>query len=67
MWTKARALAELLPPHPIEYADAEVAFKTPAYLGSGLTLLTAPAANGTIFELRDSRAQKPHLRGILKL
>jgi len=67
MWTKARALAELLPPHPIEYADVEVAFKTPAFLGGGLTLLTAPAANGTIFELRDSRAQKPHLRGIVKL
>jgi hypothetical protein len=65
MWMKARALAALLPPAPVARAEARVSFKTPALLPGGLTLLIAPESDPTLFELRDGRDQKPHLRGVV--
>ncbi len=65
MWSKARALAALLPQAPIERAAARVAFKTPVFLPGHVTLLVAPDASPTIFELRDGREIRPHLRGEL--
>ena len=65
MWTKARALAQILPNAPIERAQVRVAFKTPAFLPGGACVMVAPDTAPLIFELRDRREQKPHLRGIL--
>lgn len=66
MWTKAHALAQLLPDEPIEHAEVRVAFKTPAFLPGGACLMVAPDSSPLVFELRDRREQKPHLRGLLK-
>jgi acyl dehydratase len=62
MWTKARALAALLPPHPLEAASAAVEFKLPLWLPGDATLWTADDA-ATAFEVRDTAGEKPHLRG----
>jgi len=67
MWSKARVLAHLLPQEPIERARAYVAFKTPAFLPGGVSLLVAPQSAPVLFELRDRREQKPHLRGTLEV
>lgn len=66
MWSKARALAALLPQAPVATADIDVAFKTPAFLPGTALLLSTRTADTTIFELRDGNAEKPHLRGLLR-
>ena len=65
MWSKARAIAALLPNAPVETLTAAVAFKTPAFLPGGACLLAGPPAEPRLFELRDRREAKPHLRGTL--
>ena len=65
MWSKARALAELLPRRPIERARARVAFRTPVLLPGAITLLVARRSAATLFELRDRTESRPHLRGEL--
>ena len=65
MWSKARAIAALLPDAPVETLAAAVAFKTPAFLPGGACLLAGPPAEPRIFELRDRREARPHLRGTL--
>jgi hypothetical protein len=65
MWTKARALAILLPDHPVDEASATVEFKTPLFLPGFATLWTHDNHNSQRFELRDALGQKPHLRGQL--
>jgi MaoC like domain len=66
MWTKARALAALLPAYPVGKASAAVEFKTPLLLPARPGLWTCRSDPGTVlFEVRDSKGQKPHLRGQL--
>ncbi len=65
MWTSARATACLLPSHPLEQAALNVEFKTPLFLPGKGTLWTHRATNGALFEVRDGKGQKPHLRGQL--
>lgn len=65
MWTNARALAFLLPPTPVEQASLAVEFKTPLYLPGRAALWSARSERGALFEVRDSKDQRPHLRGQL--
>ncbi len=65
MWTKARALALLLPQEPLNAATLAVDFKTPLFLPGRATLWSAPTARGAQFEVRDGKGVKPHLRGDL--
>ncbi len=65
MWTKARALAILLPDHPVDEACATVEFKTPLFLPGVASLWTHGNHDSKTFELRDALGQKPHLRGQL--
>lgn len=67
MWTKARALAILMPRRSVSQARAEVEFKTPLYLPASASLWTARDAQGSRFEVRDARGDKPHLRGHLSV
>ncbi len=66
MWTQARALSCLLPPQPLEQASLDVEFKTPLYLPGRATLWSARAQTGALFEVRDAKGTKPHLRGQLR-
>lgn len=66
MWTKARALSCLLPAHPLEQASVAVDFKTPLFLPSRASLWSARKPNGALFEVRDAKGQRPHLRGQLQ-
>ena len=65
MWTKARALSYLLPAEPLERASTSVEFKTPLLLPGRAALWTERSANGALFEVRDRKGQRPHLRGQL--
>jgi acyl dehydratase len=64
MWTKARALAAVLPATPVMQGTAHVEFKTPLFLPGQATFWQS--ARGTVqhFEVRDGRGEKPHLRGL---
>ncbi len=63
MWTNARALSYLLPAKPVEQARLAVEFKTPLYLPGRASLWSARSTNGALFEVRDAKGQRPHLRG----
>ncbi len=65
LWTKARALASLMPPRPVEQATVLVEFKTPLYLPALSSLWTARTNLDTQFEVRIAKGDKPHLRGQL--
>jgi acyl dehydratase len=65
MWTKARALAALLPRAAVAEAEVTVEFKTPLYLPARPSLWTAREPQGVFFEVRDAAGEKPHLRGRL--
>jgi len=67
MWTKAKALATLLPQEPVEHVLAQVEFKTPLFLPGRVTLWTGQTQQGVLFEVRNGRGDKPHLRGKLVL
>lgn len=67
MWTKARALATLLPQEPVEHVLAQIEFKTPLFLPGRATLWTGQIEQGVLFEVRNGRGDKPHLRGKLVL
>lgn len=66
MWTKAHALAELMPARPVDKAETTVEFKTPLFLPGKATLWADPYTqdHGQIFEVKDGRGEKPHLRGL---
>ena len=66
MWTKARALSCLLPAQPLEEASVAVDFKTPLFLPARASLWTARKSDGALFEVRDAKGQRPHLRGQLQ-
>lgn len=64
MWTKARTLAMLLPQQqPVDQMLAQVEFKTPLFLPGRATLWTGALPDATLFEVRNGRGDKPHLRG----
>ena len=65
MWTKARALAALMPREAVAQARVAVEFKTPLYLPARVSLWTARDAQDARFEVRNARGDKPHLRGHL--
>jgi acyl dehydratase len=65
MWTKARALAALLPRAAVAEAEVTVEFKTPLFLPARPSLWTAREPQGVFFEVRDAGGEKPHLRGRL--
>lgn len=68
MWTKARALATLMPQDAVSQAEVSAEFKTPLFLPATASIWSAPAPigsslRGTCFEVRDEKGEKPHLRG----
>jgi len=65
LWTKARALAALLPAAPVGHAAVAVEFKTPLPLPARASLWTTRSTGKAWFEVRDARGQRPHLRGEL--
>jgi acyl dehydratase len=65
LWTKARALAILMPREVPAQATVAVEFKTPLFLPARASLWTARDAQGLRFEVRDAGGDKPHLRGHL--
>ena len=65
MWTKARALAALMPRAAVTRAKVAVEFKTPLYLPARASLWTTRNAQGAWFEVRNAKGDKPHLRGHL--
>ena len=65
LWTKARALASLLPAGPVGQAAVAVEFKTPLLLPARASLWTTRSAGRAWFEVRDANGQRPHLRGEL--
>lgn len=68
MWTKARALATLLPATPLSHGEVVVEFKTPLSLPGAATLWQATETTpGRAFEVRNSAGDKPYLRGMLTL
>lgn len=65
MWTKAKALATLLPQQPVEHLSVEVEFKLPLFLPGKASLWSSVNPTRTLFEVRDGKGAKPHLRGLL--
>ena len=63
MWTKARALATLMPREALDSAEAMVEFKTPLFLPARASLWSAREEGGALFEVRNAKGEKPHLRG----
>jgi acyl dehydratase len=63
MWTKARALAMLMPREAVDHAEVVVEFKTPLFLPAKASLWAARQESGSLFEVRNSKGDKPHLRG----
>lgn len=63
MWTKARALAMLMPREAVDHAEVIVEFKTPLFLPSRTSLWAARQESGSLFEVRNAKGDKPHLRG----
>ncbi len=65
MWTKAKALALLMPREDVNSAEVTVEFKTPLFLPARASLWSAREDNGALFEVRNAKGDKPHLRGRL--
>ena len=65
LWTKARALAALLPAVPVGRATAAVEFRSPLLLPARASLWTTRCTDRAAFEVRDAHGQRLHLRGEL--
>jgi len=70
LWTKARALAAMLPNQPLESAEVVAEFKTPLYLPGRASLwstrrVSGPQPHNALFEVRNAKGDKPHLRAQL--
>ena len=63
MWTKAKALSLLMPREDVDKAEVIVEFKTPLFLPAKASLWSARLDNGALFEVRNAKGDKPHLRG----
>jgi len=66
LWTKARALAALLPAAPVGQATAVVEFKAPLFLPGRASLWTAHVIGRSWFEVLDASGSRPHLHGELR-
>ncbi len=66
LWTTARALAPLVPAEPLAQAELDVEFKTPLFLPATASLWSTRKAQGTLFDVRNAKGDKPHLRGRLR-
>ena len=66
LWTSARALAPLVPAQPLAQAELDVEFKTPLFLPATASLWSTRKAQGTLFEVRNAKGEKPHVRGRLR-
>lgn len=63
MWTKAKALSTLMPREDVDHAEVHVEFKTPLFLPARASLWAVRSENGALFEVRNAKGDKPHLRG----
>ena len=63
MWTKARALATLMPREAVAQAEVVVEFKTPLFLPARASLWAIRSEDSALFEVRNAKGDKPHLRG----
>jgi hypothetical protein len=66
MWTKARALSALMPREDVDQAEVIVEFKTPLFLPARASLWAARKEDGALFEVRNAKGDKPHVRGRVK-
>jgi acyl dehydratase len=66
LWTTARALAPLVPDAPLAQAELDVEFKTPLFLPASASLWSARKPQGALFEVRNAKGDKPHVRGRLR-
>lgn len=67
MWTKARVVAALSPPTPLDAAELEAAFRAPLFLPGQVGLYAGSAGDIRDFEVRDATGARAHLRGRLTL
>ncbi len=65
MWTKARALARVLPAAPVEQIAIDVAFRAPIPLPGHVTHFADPVKDRTAFAVRDGAGERLHLVGRL--
>jgi len=65
MWTKARALARVLPAGPVKQVSIDVAFRAPILLPGRITYFADPVDDGTDFAVRDGAGERLHLVGRL--
>lgn len=65
MWTKARALARVLPAAPIEQVAIDVAFRAPIPLPGRVTHFADPVGDDIAFAVRDGAGARLHLAGRL--
>jgi hypothetical protein len=63
MWTKAKALSLLMPREDVDKAEVVVEFKTPLFLPARASLWSARLDDGALFEVRNAKGDKPHLKG----
>ncbi|MFZ5722518.1 MAG: MaoC family dehydratase [Pseudomonadota bacterium] len=66
MWTKAHAVAKLMPQIGSRPFTVAVAFKLPVFLPAEVTFLQKQDSSGIRFDVRDKDAVKPHLKGAIK-
>jgi acyl dehydratase len=66
LWTTARALAPLVPDQPLAQAELDVEFKTPLFLPATASLWSTRKIQGTLFEVRNAKGDRPHVRGRLR-
>jgi acyl dehydratase len=65
MWTKARAMAMLMPKEPVDQAEVNVEFKNPLFLPARIALWANRDDHRGLFEVRNAKGDKTHLRGHL--
>ncbi len=63
MWTKARSLAMLMPKEPVDQAEVNVEFKNPLFLPARIGLWATRDDHSGLFEVRNAKGDKAHLRG----
>ena len=66
LWTTARALAPLVPDQALGQAELDVEFKMPLFLPASVSLWSTRKNQGALFEVRNAKGDKPHVRGRLR-
>lgn len=67
MWTKARAIAALMPKTHSDHISVEVAFKLPIFLPANIALHYSIDKDEIAFDVRDDKEQKPHMTGQINI